>query len=59
MKDQRGQTPADVLAKQKRAAVVSWLVAVFFAMQKCDFIKVLFMFQVLTTHRERFQWGKK
>lgn len=28
LRDQRGQTPADVLAKQKRAAVVSWLVII-------------------------------
>lgn len=39
MRDQRGQTPADVLAKQKRAAVVSWLVTTVCYMQKCVFLK--------------------
>lgn len=37
MRDQRGQTPADVLAKQKRAAVVSWLVTIVCYAKVCLF----------------------
>lgn len=53
LRDQRGQTPADVLAKQKRAAVVSWLVTIVCNV-KCIFINGEQVGEKKATHSLRF-----